>query len=140
MGFAASAVPVARLVYPERPAIAICGDGSFQMITNVLPVAAEYNLPVTWCVLDDQCLGSIKGMQETISPGPPFEVSFRVQPDFPLIARACGCYGEKIEEPDQIKSALNRAMDANKKGIPAVLDFIVRGHGPEAAYEYFSTF
>jgi len=36
--FCASAIPVARLVYPERPAIAMCGDGSFQMVMNVLPL------------------------------------------------------------------------------------------------------
>jgi acetolactate synthase-1/2/3 large subunit len=140
MGFAAQAIPVARLVYPERPAVAICGDGSFQMILNVLPVAAEQNLPVTWCILDDQSLGSIKGMQEEGFKGRTFETFFRVQPDFALIAKACQCYGEKVEDPDQVKPALRRAMDANKRGIPAVLDFIVTGHGPEAAYEYFSTF
>lgn len=140
MGFAASAVPVARLVYPERPAIAICGDGSFQMIMNVLPVAAEHNLPVTWCILDDQCLGSIKGMQEEMFKGRGFATSFRIQPDFAMVAKACMCYGEKVEDPDQIRAALGRAMDANNRGVPAVLDFVVRGQGPDAAYEYFSTF
>jgi acetolactate synthase-1/2/3 large subunit len=140
MGFAASGIPVARLVYPERAAVAVCGDGSFQMIMNILPVAAEQNLPVTWCILDDQGLGSIKGMQEEAFKGRNFETSFKIQPDFALIARACGCFGEKIEDPEQIKPALGRALDANNRGVPAVLDFVVRGHGPEAAYEYFSTF
>jgi acetolactate synthase-1/2/3 large subunit len=140
MGFAASALPVAKLVYPGRPAVAICGDGSFQMIMNVLPVAAEHNLPVTWCILDDQCLGSIKGMQEEAFKGRSFATSFKIQPDFALIAQACKCYGEKVEDPDQITEALGRAIDANNQGIPAVLDFVVTGRGPDAAYEYFSTF
>ena len=44
MGFAAAALPAARLVYPDRPAVGFVGDGSFQMVMNVLPVAAEYEL------------------------------------------------------------------------------------------------
>ncbi len=140
MGFAASAIPVGKLVYPEHPAVAICGDGTFQMIMNVLPVAVEHNLPVTWCVFNDQSLGSLKGIQEGMSSGPPFAITFKIQPDFALVARACKCYGEKVEEPDQIKPALQRAIDANSQGIPAVLDFIVHHQGSAAANEYFSTF
>ena len=140
MGFAASAVPVARLVYPERPAVAFCGDGSFQMIMNVLPVAVEHHLPVTWCILDNYGLGSIRDMQEAMFKGRCIATSFEAQPDFALIAKACKCYGERIEDPDQVKAAIGRAIDANNRGIPAVLDFAVSSQGPEAAIEYFSSF
>jgi acetolactate synthase-1/2/3 large subunit len=138
MGYAASAAPVAKLVYPERPAVAFCGDGSFGMIMNVLPAAAENHLPVTWCVLDDGCLGSIKFMQEGMF-NHCFSTAFTVRPDFAAIAKACECYGEKVEEPDQIKPALGRALEANNKGMPAVLDFRTSSEGPEAALEYFGS-
>jgi acetolactate synthase I/II/III large subunit len=138
MGYAASAAPVAKLVYPHRPAVAFCGDGSFQMIMSVLSCAAENRLPVTWCILDDGCLGSIKGMQEGMF-NTCFETAFTVQPDFATIAKACQCYGEKVEEPDQIQPALARALDANNKGTPAVLDFRTSSEGPEAAFEYFGS-
>ena len=139
MGFAASAIPVARLVYPKRPAIAMCGDGSFQMIMNVLPVAVEHHLPVTWCILNNQSLGSIKDVQEEMYGGRYIATSFEVQPDFALIAQACKCYGEKVEDPDQIRPAVNRAIDANNQGVPAVLDFVVSRKEPEAAIEYFGS-
>ena len=139
MGFAASAIPVARLVYPERPAIAMCGDGSFQMIMNILPVAVEHHLPVTWCVLNNQSLGSIKDVQEEVYGGRCIATSFGIQPDFALIARACKCYGEKVEDPDQIKAALSRAINANTQGMPAVLDFVVNRKESEAAIEYFGS-
>jgi hypothetical protein len=35
----------------------------FQMIMNILPVAAELNLGVTWCILNDRALGSIRDTQ-----------------------------------------------------------------------------
>src|SRR5262249_18803175 len=59
MGFVASATPVAKVVHPDRPALCFVGDGSFQMVLPVLPMAAENGLAVTWVVLDDQALGSI---------------------------------------------------------------------------------
>jgi len=139
MGFAASAIPVGRLVYPERPAIAMCGDGSFQMIMNVLPVAVEHHLPVTWCILNNQSLGSIKDVQEQMYGGRCIATSFAVQPDFALIAQACKCYGERVEDPDQIKAALRRAINANSQGVPAVLDFVVSRKESEAAIEYFGS-
>src|SRR5260370_39163019 len=64
MGFSASAFPVARLVYPDRPAVCLVGDGSFQMGMNILPVAAELKLGVTWCILDDGAPGSTADFQD----------------------------------------------------------------------------
>ena len=138
MGYAAAAAPVAKLVYPDRPAIALCGDGSFQMVMHILPVAVEYNLPITWCILNDSALGSIQWVQDKLFPNRPFSTAFAFQPDFAGIAKACGCHGEKVTQPDQIKAAAHRAMDANNRGIPAVLDFVIASTGPAATEEYFA--
>jgi acetolactate synthase-1/2/3 large subunit len=136
MGYASSGLPVAKLVYPERPAVALCGDGSFQMIMNILPVAAEYKLPVTWCILDDSSLGSIRDVQEDGFSGRYIATSFEVQPDFSMIAKACRCYGEKIEDPRQIRPAIERAIEANRRGLPAVLDFVVTRIRPKATRDF----
>jgi acetolactate synthase-1/2/3 large subunit len=138
MGFAASGLLASKFAYPERPAVGICGDGSFQMVMDQLIVAAEYRLPVTWCILDNQCLGSIRDSQDRVFGGRCIGTIFDFQPDFVKIAEACRCYGEKVEEPGQVKAALQRALDANKKGIPALLDFIVSRKEPQAAPDYFT--
>jgi acetolactate synthase-1/2/3 large subunit len=140
MGFAASGIPVAKLVYPRRPAVAICGDGSFQMFMHVLPVASDHQLPVTWCILNNGGLGSIMDIQEGAFKGRFIATAFEIQPEFAQIAEACHCYGEKVEDPPQIKPALNRALEANNKGIPAVLDFIVSREEPQAAREFLGGF
>jgi acetolactate synthase-1/2/3 large subunit len=136
MGYASSALPVAKLVYPQRPAVGLCGDGSFQMIMNILPVAAEYGLPVTWCILNDSSLGSIKDVQTENFAGRTIGTSFGVQPDFAAIANACKCHGEKVEDPSQIRPAIERAVEANKQGLPSVLDFIVHRETPKATREF----
>ena len=125
MGFAAAALPAARLVYPSRPAVGFVGDGSFQMVMNVLPVAAEYRLGVTWCIFDDRALGSIRDIQQYRFGERYLGTDFDVQPDFARIAEACGCRGERIEDPADVDGAVSRALEANDAGVPAVLDFIV---------------
>lgn len=125
MGFAAAALPAARLVYPERPAVCFVGDGSFQMVMTILPVAAEYRLGVTWCVLNDGALGSIRDIQQYRLCDRILATEFDVQPDFAAIARGCACFGERVEDPLEVDAAVTRALEANQRGIPAVLDVAV---------------
>ena len=138
MGFAGSALPVARQVYPDRPAIGFIGDGSFQMMLHVLPVAAEYRLGVTWCILNDRALGSIRDIQEFGMGNRIIDTDFKVQPDFPKIAQACDCYGEQITDPAEVDGAIARALAANERGIPAVLDFIVARARMQQTYEHYA--
>ena len=125
MSDAAAGLPVARIVHPERPCVGFVGDGSFQMMLDVLPMAAEYRLGVTWCILNDNALGSIWDLQNSRFEKRFLATEFTFQPDFAMLARACGCYGERIVEPASIEPALVRAREANAKGEPAVLDFAV---------------
>ena len=138
MGFAGSALPVARQVYPDRPAVGFIGDGSFQMMLHVLPVAAEYRLGVTWCVLNDRALGSIRDIQEFGMGNRIIDTDFGVQPDFAKIAEACSCYGEQVTEPAEVDGAIARALAANEKGVPAVLDFIVARARMQQTYEHYA--
>jgi acetolactate synthase I/II/III large subunit len=138
MGFAGSALPVARQVYPERPAVGFVGDGSFQMILHVLPMAAEYRLGVTWCVLNDRSLGSIRDIQEFGLNNRIIDTDFGVQPDFAKIAEACGCYGEQVTDPEAVDGAIARALAVNETGVPAVLDFIVARARMQQTYEHYT--
>jgi acetolactate synthase-1/2/3 large subunit len=138
MGFAASALPVAKLARPDRPAVGFVGDGSFQMIMNVLPVAAEFELPVTWCILNDQALGSIWDGQRAAFGNRIIATTFTVQPDFAKIAQACQCHGEKVTEPGEVRPALERARAANARGVPAVVDFQVAKERVAGSVDFFA--
>ena len=138
MGFASSALPAAKLVYPDRPAVGFVGDGSFQMIMNVLPTAAEHKLPVTWCVLNDGALGSILDGQRNGFGNRIIATTFETQPDFARIAEACQCHGERVDDPAEVRPALERARDANARGVPAVIDFIVARERLAGSVEFFT--
>jgi acetolactate synthase-1/2/3 large subunit len=86
----------------------------------------QYGTPVTWVVLDNRSLGWIKFGQRRLGERY-ISTDFEVQPDFVQLARACGCYGERVEEPGQVKGALERALRANDEGQPAVVVFGVDG-------------
>jgi acetolactate synthase-1/2/3 large subunit len=140
MGFAAAAVPVARLVHPDRPALCFVGDGSFQMVMNILPVAAELGLGVTWCVLDDRSLGSIRDIQQYRFDDRIIATDFAFQPDFAALARSCGCHGENVDEAGDVDGALARALEANAQGIPAVIDFVVARERLLGSLEHYTFF
>jgi thiamine pyrophosphate-dependent acetolactate synthase large subunit-like protein len=105
--------------------VCVTGDGAFQTEMKELPTAVQYDAPVTWVVLDNQSLGWPK-LHERQAAWPHYlGVDFAAQPDLAAVARASGCYGERVEEPKEITLALRRALKANRAMQPAVLQFIV---------------
>lgn len=141
MGFAAAAAPVASLVHPDRPSLCFVGDGSFQMVMNVIPMAAQYGLGVTWCVLNDHALGSIWDLQHHTYGNRILDTTFEYQPDLAMIARGSGAYGETVTDPAGVEGALARAYEANLEGRPAVVDVTVaRLRLPQTKQHYFTTY
>lgn len=137
MGFVAAAMPAARVVYPDRTAICFVGDGSFQMVMNVLPTAVEHKLPVTWIVMNDMGLGSIFDIQKYNFGDRILGTEYSFAPDFAGVARACGCFGEQVTDPAKVEAAMARALEANRAGQPAVLDIMVARERTVAAREFF---
>ena len=126
MGGGCSAAIGAKLAMPDRDVVCTTGDGAFQMFMKELATAAQHNAPVTYVVLNNFSLGWIKFAQR--NRGNRFiSTDYKVQPDFVQIARANQCYGERVEKPEEIRPALQRALMETRGGTPAVLDFIVDG-------------
>jgi acetolactate synthase-1/2/3 large subunit len=64
MGYGMPAAYAAKLVFPERPVVAVVGDGGFQMTAGELALARRLNLAVPIIVLNDGWLGLMKVKQE----------------------------------------------------------------------------
>ncbi|MGB9593740.1 MAG: thiamine pyrophosphate-binding protein, partial [Anaerolineae bacterium] len=111
----------AKLAAPDRPVYAICGDGAFGLNMQELETAARLKLPFVIVVANDCQWGMIKGAQLAAYDARYIGVDFD-DVRYDLVARAMGCYGERVEEPSQITPALERAV---KSGKPAVLDVVV---------------
>jgi acetolactate synthase-1/2/3 large subunit len=122
MGMGVAGAIAAKLTRPGKEVVCVTGDGAFQMYMKELPTAVQYGAACTWVVLDNSALGWVKHNQTTNAG---WDIAtFKAQPDFVKWAEACQCYGRKIEKTTEIRPALEEALEANRKGIPAVLDFV----------------
>jgi acetolactate synthase-1/2/3 large subunit len=128
MTFSVAGVLGAKLAAPERPCVAVCGDGGFSMAPHVVSTAVEYNLPVVWIVWNNYGWCSIRDMQIGNFKNE-IGTSFKLQasdelfnPDFAAMARAMGGGGIRVEKPADFKPALVEALAAGK---PYVLDVMI---------------
>jgi len=126
MGMGVAAAIGAKLAMPGKKVVCTTGDGAFQMFMKELPTAVQYGAPVTYVVLNNFSLGWVRFSQKR-RKGRFIATEFAVQPDFVKVAEACQCFGERVEKPGGIWPALQRALQANQEGKPAVLEFIVDG-------------
>jgi acetolactate synthase-1/2/3 large subunit len=126
MGGGCSAAIGAKLAMPDKNVVCPVGDGAFQMFMKELATAVQHEAPVTYVVLNNSMLGWTRFHQR--NRGDRYiSTDFRIQPDFVAIAEANQCFGERVEEPGDIRSALERALKVTRGGTPAVVEFIVDG-------------
>ena len=118
----------AKLAAPARAVYAICGDGAFGLNMQELETAARLckggvtpPLPFVVVIVNDGQWGMIKGAQMANYGARYIGVDFE-DVRYDEIARAMGCYGERVDDPQQITPALERAVASGK---PAVVDVIV---------------
>ena len=126
MGFGVSGILGAKLAAPDRPCVAICGDGGFTMTPHVLCTAIEYDIPCTWVVWNNFAWGAIRDIQYGMFGGREIGTGFYrgdnqepYNPDFAAIARACGVHGTTVTKSNDFKDALEHAVASGK---PALID------------------
>ena len=124
MGAGVTGAIGAKLARPETKVVCVAGDGALFMMPQELSTAVQYRAPVTWIVLNTRSLGWPKWHQE-LHGRRYIATDFTAAPDIPALARAHGCAGEHVERPEEITPALRRALDANRAGTPAVVEFAV---------------
>jgi acetolactate synthase-1/2/3 large subunit len=126
MGFGVCGVLGAKLAAPDRPCVAVCGDGGFMMRPDVLCTAVEYDIPAVWVVWNNFAYAGIRDIQMGMLAKREIATSFvrekdgrLINPDFVALARACGADGLRVERPGDLAGALEHALGA---GAPFVLD------------------
>jgi len=126
MGFGVSGILGAKLAAPDRPAVAICGDGGFTMTPHVLCTAVEYDIPCVWVIWNNFSWAAIRDLQYGLFDGHELGTAFRrgpnrepYNPDFAALARAHGVDGVTITRTGDLAPALRHAIASGK---PWVLD------------------
>ena len=112
MGYAIPAAMAAKVTYPDRAAVAVCGDGGFAMTMNGLMSCREHNIPIIVCVMNNRSLGWV------VHGAGRFAAEFD-DIDHAAIARSIGCKGVRVTDPNDFLPALNEALASE---IPTVID------------------
>jgi acetolactate synthase I/II/III large subunit len=107
LGYALPAALGARLARPERPVVALIGDGGLQFTVGELATAVELGLPLPILLWNNRGYGEIKSyMADRGIPQIGVDI---YTPDFLAIARGFGCRAERAESLKHLRGLLQQS-------------------------------
>ncbi len=122
MGFAVPAAIGAKVGRPDKMVWAVDGDGCFQMTAQELVTAAAERIPVKIAILNNAYLGMVRQWQEMFYEERYSEVYLSPDlPDYKMWAEAMGCVGIRVESPEEVLPAIEKANSVDDR--PVVIDF-----------------
>lgn len=118
MGFALPGAIAAKLTYPDRRVLAVCGDGGFLMNAQEMETATRLGANIVAMIWEDGGYGLISWKQDT-EFGRHSNLSFG-NPDFVKLAEAFGWCGVRVERSAALKDALSTAFDCGKPALVVI--------------------
>jgi acetolactate synthase-1/2/3 large subunit len=130
IGWAMGASLGAKVAAPEKTVVSLLTDGGFVWgcPTSTLWTAGNYGASFLAVVFNNRGYGVVRGSQKQVlgvhrlGEKYTFEAGVEFMPDYAMIARACGAYGETVEDPAEVLRALEESMARVRAGQAAVLD------------------
>lgn len=119
-GTMANAYPQAMGIakaYPDRPVIALCGDGGMTMLMGDLLTLVQENTPVKLLIYNNESLGFVE-MEQRVE-GQLDSFTKLKNPDFAEVAKAMGLDAWRVEKPEDIDNAMKQWLASDN---PALLD------------------
>ncbi|ALO32609.1 TPA: pyruvate oxidase [Staphylococcus aureus] len=120
MGCGLPGAMASKIAYPNRQAIAIAGDGAFQMVMQDFATAVQYDLPLTVFVLNNKQLAFIKYEQQAAG-----ELEYAVDfsdMDHAKFAEAAGGKGYTIKSASEVDAIVEEAL---AQDVPTIVDVYV---------------
>ena len=122
-----------KLAHPDRPVVAIVGDGSAIMTIQALWTAAAEKIPILYVICNNgsykilkQAMNTYKKMIKSAdkSDSKYIGMDFHQSSDIASVAKAMGVWARRIEDPNDIQIAVKEALSLDK---PSLLDIIIDG-------------
>ena len=114
MGFGFPAAIGAKVGCPDKVVINITGDGSILMNVQELVTASEHNIPVINVILNNHFLGMVRQWQTFFYDKRYSETDLSYQPNWKMLAQACGGEGYDVTTKDEFDKALASAIEGKK--------------------------
>jgi len=123
LGVGAPFALAAKHVYPDTPVLVVYGDGSFGLNGMEYESAVRQDLPFVGVVGNDGAWGEMKAFHERVYGAEGMVAQELSQAtSYEGMVEALGGYGERVERPDDIGPALDRAQQS---GVPALVNVIL---------------
>jgi acetolactate synthase-1/2/3 large subunit len=133
MGAGLPSAIAAKLVYPAKKVIAVCGDGGFMMNSQELETAVRLGIDLVILLVRDDGYGMIRWKQSEMGLND-FAMSLG-NPDFVKYAEAYGAHGHRPRSATELASTLARCLEGGIHLIDLAIDYSDNAHalGPEIA-------
>jgi acetolactate synthase-1/2/3 large subunit len=118
MGAGLPSAIMAKLLNPDRPVLAVCGDGGFMMNSQELETAVRLKLSLVVLIVVDGAYGMIRWKQ-AVDRFPDYGMTFG-NPDFVTYAAAYGARGHHVGSAEALAPTLRAAFDAGGVHLVAV--------------------
>lgn len=99
----------AKVANPDKPVVAITGDGGFMFGVQELSTAVQFNIGVVTLVFNNNAYGNVRRDQRERFDGR-VVASDLVNPDFVKLAESFGVAAARVTSPDHFKAAMEKAL------------------------------
>ena len=110
MGFGLPAAIGVKLAHPNADVACVTGDASIQMCIQELSTALQYKTPVKIINLNNSYMGMVRQWQEFSYQSRYSHSYMETIPDFVKLAEAYGHVGMRIDKPEEVRGALEKAF------------------------------
>ena len=99
----------AKVAHPDRPVVAITGDGGFMFGVQELATAVQFNIGVVTLVFNNNAYGNVRRDQRERFDGR-VVASDLVNPDFVKLAESFGAGAARVTSPEGFRTVLEKAL------------------------------
>jgi acetolactate synthase-1/2/3 large subunit len=118
LGFGVPTALGAKVAFPGRPVVSVCGDGGFMFAAQELATAVQYRINLVVIVFNNNAYGNVLRDQQRLYSGRLLGAAL-VNPDFVKFAQSFGVDAQRVASPAALRPALERALAL---GAPALIE------------------
>lgn len=123
LGYGLALAMGAKLARPEKTVLNFMGDAAFGMIGMDVETAARSGIGILTVVMNNGLLG---GYEKFLTVSDKRYGTRHISGNYSKVAEGLGAYTERIERPEEIVQAVQRAVKVTAEGRPALLEVMTR--------------
>ncbi len=121
LGFGFNTALGVKVANPDKPVVAVCGDGGFMFGVQELATAVQHKINLVTCIFNNNAYGNVRRDQMNNYDGRLIGADL-VNPDFVKLAESFGAVAYRATNAKEFRTALERAF---KDDAPVIIEVIV---------------